>query len=70
MFEKFESGEGMFTVKSPWNSVLQYYQPQFKYLKNKPTVYLSTQYDEKRVSDFLKVPIGMLASKKVQQVFF
>ncbi|EJG1692346.1 hypothetical protein BWH96_RS17380 [Vibrio parahaemolyticus] len=70
MFEKFESGERTFTVKSPWNSVLQYYQPQFKYLKNKPTVYLNTQYDEKGVSDFLKVPIGMLASKKVQQVFF
>ncbi|CAH0532875.1 hypothetical protein VST7929_00722 [Vibrio stylophorae] len=70
MFEKFESGEGTFTVKSPWNNVLQYYQPQIKLLKNRPTVYLNTQYNEKGMSDFLKIPMGMLASKKVQQIFF
>ncbi|MCG9678522.1 DUF1629 domain-containing protein [Vibrio sp. Isolate24] len=70
MFEKFESGEGSFTVQSPWNSVLQYYHPCCKYLKGRPLIYVNTQYSEKGISDFLKIPIGMLASKKVQEVFF
>ena len=70
LFEKFEDGEGIFTIQQPWCQVLNFYTPQSKLFKKRPYLAINEGYKERGMSDFLKVGVGMLASKKVQQIFF
>jgi hypothetical protein len=70
MFEKFESKEVMFSVQEPWRGVLVYYHPQYKVLKKRAIAKVTDGYRGAYMSDFLKLGEGMLASRRVQQVFF
>ncbi len=70
MFEKMESSEGGFDVDPLCRSTLNYYNSCLKFMKNNPSVSIDTSYDCRGMSDFLKVPVGMLASDKVQHIFF
>ncbi|SDH76745.1 hypothetical protein SAMN04488136_12837 [Vibrio xiamenensis] len=69
LVNKFEDGEGSFTVQEPWDEVLEYFNPQYKIMKIKASV-LVDEYKEKGMSDFLKIGLGKLASKKIQKIFF
>ncbi|OAJ93064.1 imm11 family protein [Vibrio bivalvicida] len=70
LFGKFEDGEGSYSVLDPWRSALKYYEPNIKLTKNLPKVTVDKVYDERGVSDYLKIGVGALASLKVQEVFF
>ena len=70
LFEKFIDGEGSFSVQAPWDGALIYYHPQYKFMPKKAIVTIDSCYSENGMSDYLKVALGMLASKKVQEVFF
>ncbi|WP_281629038.1 hypothetical protein [Vibrio sp. St2] len=70
LFNKFEDGEGSFTVQEPWAYTLNFYNSQNKIFKKLPYASIDECYTERGMSDFLKIGVGMLASKKVQQIFF
>ncbi len=67
LFEKFESGEGSFSELEPVQ--LDCYKTQYKLLTHKPILTVDDFYDERGISDFLKVALGFLASRKVQKTF-
>lgn len=70
LFSNFEKNEGSFSVVSPWKLVLRYDQTQPKMLKTRARCEVDDCYDERGMSDFLKIGCGMLANLNIQQVFF
>ncbi|NOI78954.1 hypothetical protein F0224_25235 [Vibrio coralliilyticus] len=70
LFSQFEKDEGSFSVREPWNLVLDYADPKIKLLKKKGSYQVDDCYDERGMSDCLKIGLGKLASTKIQQVFF
>jgi len=70
LFEEFTSGEGSFTTQPPQRSALRFPKPQHKLVKSLPVAAVDECYEERGMSDFLKVGIAFLASPKVQTVFF
>ncbi|MEZ8103236.1 imm11 family protein [Vibrio bivalvicida] len=70
LFSKFEEGEGSFTVQEPWDGSLNFYDSKEKLFKKEPYVLIDQCYDERGMSDCLKVGVGFLVNRKVQKVFF
>ena len=66
----FEQGEASYSVLDPWRSALRFYVPQAKLIRGRPEVTVDTVYEERGMSDFLKVGLGALASMKIQTLFF
>lgn len=64
---KFEKGEGSFSEQEPQQ--LDSYKAQFKLLTHKPVLTADEAYEERGMSDFLKIALGYLVSSKVQEVF-
>ncbi|WKY59614.1 hypothetical protein Q5H80_18740 [Vibrio sp. SNU_ST1] len=67
MFGRFEKGEGSFSEQEPLQ--LNCYQTKFKLFTHKPVVTVDDFYEERGVSDFLKIALGFLASNTVQEIF-
>ncbi|MGF1727957.1 hypothetical protein, partial [Photobacterium nomapromontoriensis] len=68
LFGSFEDGEGSFGELEPQK--LDFYHPSYSLHKKVSTLKVSECYEERGMSDFLKIGLGKLASAKVQQVFF
>ena len=67
---KFEQDEASFTVQSPWDSALYYSDVDSRLFQQAPYVLVDHCYEQYGMSDWLKIGVGLLASKKVQQIFF
>ncbi|UUM32477.1 imm11 family protein [Vibrio japonicus] len=70
LYSKFEEDEGSFSVQEPWDSVLNFYTSQEKMFNSKPYITVDRCYAETGMSDYLKIGVGMLASNRVQKIFF
>lgn len=68
MLAHFITGEGSFTEREPKR--LKYYHSTYMLQKKRAYVEVNKLDNEREMSDFLKKGIGMLASNKVQKIFF
>ncbi|GIU40277.1 hypothetical protein TUM4438_01100 [Shewanella sairae] len=63
----FEADEASFTEQPPQQ--LNFYHTEPKSFATPPVVSLDTFYEGRAMSDFLKLGIGFVASKRVQSIF-